>query len=86
MYLFLNGVAATGSLFAGLLFLRLGSRTNDRFFTWFALAFWLLALERVILSLLNAPESSSPAVYLVRLAAFFCIIYAVVSKNLWGRR
>ncbi|HET9029278.1 MAG TPA: DUF5985 family protein [Candidatus Aquilonibacter sp.] len=85
MYLFLNGVVAMGCFVAALFFGRMGKRTADRFFLLFAIAFWLLGLERLLLSWLNAPETTTPAIYLMRLAAFLCIIFAIVSKNVEGR-
>jgi Family of unknown function (DUF5985) len=86
MYLFFNGVIAMGCIVAALFFGRLSVRTPDRvFFLFFAIAFSILALERFILSLLNAPETSTPIIYLMRLAAFVCIIIAIVNKNLEGK-
>lgn len=86
MYLFVNGVVAMGCLVAAMFFERMGRKTHDRLFAFFAIAFFIFALERFVLSLLNAPESQTPAIYLMRLAGFLCIIIAIVSKNLEGRR
>ncbi len=82
MYLFLNGVIAAGCLVAAFFFLQMFRRTRDGLFVFFGLAFLILALERFVLSWMNTPEESTPAVYLLRLAAFLCILYAIVRKNL----
>jgi hypothetical protein len=85
MYLFMNGVTAAGCLVAGFFFMRLGGRTRDPLFPWFAAAFWLLAIERFVLSWLNTPEQSTPAVYVLRFAAFLCILYGIARKNVARR-
>lgn len=81
MYLFFNGVIAMGCFVAALFFARMLKRTSDRLFLYFAVAFSILALERLVLSALNTPETTTPVVYLMRLAAFICIIVGIVSKN-----
>lgn len=86
MYLFVNGIVAMGCLVAAMFFDRLGRKTRDRLFAWFAIAFLIFAVERLVLSILNQPESGTPAIYLMRLAGFLCIIGAIVNKNLEGRR
>lgn len=85
MYLFLNGLVAAGCVVAGMFFMRMRSRTGDAFFLFFALAFWILALERLVLSWLNVPEELTPTVYLLRLIAFLSILFAIVRKNLAPR-
>jgi hypothetical protein len=35
---------------------------------------------------LNTPEAQDPAIYLMRLAGYICIIVAIVGKNLGARR
>ncbi len=75
-----------GCLVAAAFFLALRKRTADALFGFFAGAFILLALERMILSWMNTPEQSTPAVYLVRALAFLCIIAGIVSKNVRAGR
>lgn len=86
MYLFVNGIIGMGCLVAAIFFWRMARKTSDRLFVWFTLAFALLALERLILSAYNTPEESTPLVYLLRLAAFGFIIFAIVGKNLESSR
>ena len=47
----------------------------------FAVAFWLLALNQALATLLHAPEETQARIYLLRLAAFLIIIVAIVFKN-----
>jgi hypothetical protein len=82
MYLFLNGFTSMGCLVAALFFLDLRRRTGDAFFAFFAGAFLLLGVERVVLGFLNVPEQSTPAVYVLRALAFSLIILGIVWKNL----
>lgn len=81
MYDFLTGAIMIGSLVASLLFWRFWQRTMDRIFLWFALAFALMGVERLVLTLMHANEVSSPSTYTIRLIAFLMIAAAIVDKN-----
>ena len=48
----------------------------------FGWAFWLLALERILLLALGTDEESRTYVYVIRLIAFLFILYAICHKNL----
>jgi hypothetical protein len=60
-------------------FIRFWRRTRDRLFAWFALAFILLGVERILIISLSGEAYFH--VYLVRLVAFLLIIFAVWDKN-----
>lgn len=81
MYQFLSGALMVLSLLAALFFAVSWRRSGDRFFLIFALAFTLLGIERIILGVLNLPESPLLSIYVVRLIAFLLIIIAIVDKN-----
>ena len=81
---FVAGAIAMGFLIAGVFFLRFWARVRDFLFLAFAIAFWLLALNQGILGLLDIPREELSAVYLLRLAAFLLVIFAVLRKNLDG--
>jgi len=81
MYLFISGALMFGCLVAGAFFLRAYVRTTDRLFAYFAVSFFILALERLLLAIYNQPETSSPLAYVPRLVAFALIIVAIVEKN-----
>ena len=78
---FIHGALTTGYLVAGLFFVRFWRDTRDRLFALFAAAFWLLALQRCLISLSAGPEEDRVHFYLIRLAAYLLILGAVVDKN-----
>ena len=79
---FLSGMTTMGFAVAWVFFLRFWRRTSDNLFLAFAAAFWLLALNQALVGLLEAPREDKVWIYLLRLAAFLLIIFAVVAKNL----
>ena len=81
MYQLITGMLMILSLVAALFFTMSWRRSGDRFFLIFALAFTLLGIERLILGILNLPESPLLSIYVVRLIAFLLIIIAIVDKN-----
>jgi Family of unknown function (DUF5985) len=81
MYQLITGMLTVLSLVAALFFTMSWRRSGDRFFLIFALAFTLLGIERLILGILNLPESPLLSIYVVRLIAFLLIIIAIVDKN-----
>lgn len=80
-YDFLSGAVAFGFLVIGLFFIRFWYRLRDPLFFWFALAFWLLGAAQSTLTLANIPVEERSAIYLVRLAAFLLILFAIFRKN-----
>ena len=82
MNYFLVGAIAMGFAIAGLFFLRYWRESGDRFFVWFATAFFVLAANRAMLALMHEDDEISLAPYLVRLLAFLIILAAIVDKNL----
>jgi hypothetical protein len=84
---YLGGAIMTACWVASLFFLKFWKRTRDGFFGAFALAFFILGLERVVLAYTRAAqETTSPAVYLMRLAAFLVIIAAILHKNIEAKK
>jgi hypothetical protein len=81
METFLYGASAMGCTGVGLFFFRFWRRSFDRLFLLFALAFWLLALDRTVLGLVSFATEWRPYVFFIRLGAFALIIYAIVEKN-----
>jgi hypothetical protein len=78
---FLSGAIFCGSVAASLFFLRFWKRSSDALFRWFALAFALLAIERLVLGFVSPSDEVRPYVYLIRLCAYVAILAAIVSKN-----
>jgi Family of unknown function (DUF5985) len=83
----LAGAIVMGYAIAGLFFLRFWRETRDRLFLAFAVAFWILGLQRM--ALVTVPEPAADTVtgfYMIRLAAFVLILLAILDKNRAHRR
>jgi hypothetical protein len=78
---FLLGMIAMGLAVAGLFFLRFWRETRDRFFALFALALFVLAVNRVGLVYMIERQMKGDYLYWVRFFAFVIIIIAIVDKN-----
>ena len=79
---FVTGAITAGFVVAALFFLRFWLRTKDRLFAAFAAAFVLMAANQAAPLLLGIPDEMLGGAYLLRLAAFLLIIWAVLTKNL----
>jgi hypothetical protein len=82
---FIDGAIMITFCVAALCLLRFWRQSRDRFFLFFSLAFWIMAVNRVLLAVLT-PERSVPnenhvLLYLVRLLAFAILLAAIIDKN-----
>jgi hypothetical protein len=77
----LDGGSIVAAAAIALVFLRFHSATGDRLFAFFAVAFTIFALDRLLLVTLPGDTEALTAVYLVRAAAFITIVAAVIDKN-----
>ena len=79
----LNAMLAGGIMVSAwaisVFFMRFWRKTGDRLFVLFAIAFFLLGVERVVI--VPLPAKHQFAAYLIRLCAFLLIILAVWQKN-----
>ena len=82
---FTAGMLTAGYLVAGLFFLKFWRRSRDGLFAAFAAAFALMAANQAIPVLFGIPDEALGGVYLLRLAAFLLIIWAILRKNMRGR-
>jgi hypothetical protein len=82
----LTGVYVMGYTVAGLFFLRFWYVTRDRLFLLFAIAFWVLGLQRLMLGLTTQTDEDVLYLYGIRLAGFILIIWAIIDKNLQARK
>lgn len=82
------GALTMGYLVAALFFLRFWRQTRDRLFAIFAVAFAMLAAQRVALAFVDptAGDEGATHLYVIRLAAFLCILFAIVDRNRAARR
>lgn len=77
----LTGAIAMTSLVISLFFLRFWKSTRDRFFLYFAMSFFLEAVNRVLLGMTALQDEDAPAYYLIRLVAYALILFAIIEKN-----
>jgi hypothetical protein len=80
MNLMLIGAIATTCFMSSVFFLRFWRRTKDRFFLFFAVSFFLEGANRILLGATHNDEQE-PFIYLIRLAAFLIILFAIIDKN-----
>ncbi len=81
LLMFLYGGLAVCCFIAGLIFLGFVRRRTDRFFLWFALAFWCLAASWAIRVFDDLGADDAPYGYLVRLLGFVMIVVAILERN-----
>lgn len=79
-YEFVFGVLTSLAFVCGLFFLRYWSQSRDRFFLFFAAAFWLLGATWALLTG-HRREEYTHYIYLLRLFAFLLILVAILDKN-----
>lgn len=77
----LLGALTLATTVVGVIFLRLWQDSRDRFFLFFALSFFVQAINRFALAISAEPQEGHPIHYLVRLAAYILIILAILDKN-----
>lgn len=85
---FLSGIFAATFAASGLFFLKFWKASRDPFFLNFAIACWLLVIERItafsldsVLQIATYGSENLAWVYLIRLSSFGFIIYAILKKN-----
>jgi hypothetical protein len=83
---FLAGAVTSTYVIAGVFFLRFWRRTHDRLFLSFAGAFWLLAINQIVVDRVDVADESSGLAYLLRVVGFLLNLYAIVEKNLRAGR
>ena len=77
----LMGAIAVGCLVAGLFFFRFWYSTRDRFFLYFALSFWVEAINRAVLGGLVQASEDNPVFYGVRVISYGLILAGIWQKN-----
>ena len=79
---FLSGAATLGYFVAALYFLRFWTRTRDRLFAFFSIAFAIMGLQRIAMIVsAQSDEGRDTILYGLRLFAFLLIIAAIIDKN-----
>jgi Family of unknown function (DUF5985) len=77
--LMLAGATTLAGCTIALFFWRFWRKTGDRLFIFFAIAFLLLGIEHLCIGFFG--HQVQALVYLIRLAAFLLIVYAIIDKN-----
>ncbi len=77
----ISGALTMGYIVVGLFFLKFWKQSRDRLFSLFALAFFILAGQRLALALTTQNSEGNVFLYLVRLLAFLLILVAIIDKN-----
>ena len=78
---FIHGATMLGNLVIALFFLRFWRQSRDRLFAIFSLAFFVFAMNRVLLTFLGEENEARTFVYVIRLIAFLLIIAGIADKN-----
>ena len=85
MLLFIDGMIMTMLLAAGVFFLRYWRGSGDRLYAMFALAFFILGVNRALLAVYahtgDSGQEHHAVLYAIRLAAFLLILLAIIDKN-----
>lgn len=79
--LFLGGALTLACFAVGLKFLKFWTVSSDRFFLWFATAFWAFALGAGLRAFHAASGDQAYYVFLPRLVGFLLIVAAIIDKN-----
>lgn len=79
--LVVSGALAMGYALAALFFAKFWRRARLALFGWFALAFAVLALQRLILVVFEHAPDEFPWSHLIRLVAFVMILTGIVLQN-----
>jgi amino acid transporter len=77
----ISGAIVMGYAVVGLFFLRFWRQSRDRLFGFFALAFFVLGVQRLLLALTTQTNEGSLPLYVIRLLAFLIILAAIIDKN-----
>jgi hypothetical protein len=81
LYDFVAGAIVMGFAIAALMFLRFWKRTREGLFLAFAGSFLLLGITQALLTLGHFRDEERSWLYLVRLAAFLLILFAMAWQN-----
>lgn len=79
--IFMTGLIVALSFIAGLQFLKFYRLSHDRFFVWFAGAFWVFAVGWTIRVFDENAGEHAHLVFLPRLIGFVMILIAILDKN-----
>jgi hypothetical protein len=79
--MFLQGAASMAATIAGVLFLTYWRDSRDRLFLFFALAFWMLGINWILVAAIAPSAEHRHWFHAIRLVAFAFIIMGILDKN-----
>ncbi|BAU49085.1 hypothetical protein SVA_2537 [Sulfurifustis variabilis] len=83
---FLAGAVTLAHIVSAVYFLRFWRKTSDRLFLSFAVAFGLLALNQIAVSVIGAADERTNYAYILRVLGFILIFLAIIDKNVFAVR
>jgi hypothetical protein len=86
MYEIISGALMMACFVVGMFFMKFWRKSHDKLFFMFALAFFTLSIERLVLGYLGTNNEISPKVYFFRMSAFLIILFAIINKNRDSKR
>ena len=78
---YMHGALVMGCFIVGLKFLKYWRLSRDRFFIFFAAAFWIFALGWGLRAFIESHGEHGHFAYLPRLVAFLLILIGIFDKN-----
>lgn len=78
---FLNGAVAMACIFAGIAFLAYWRDSRDRLFVFFAVGFWVFAVNLILIAAIDPGAEHRHWIYVLRLLAFALIAVGIIDKN-----
>jgi hypothetical protein len=81
MNVFIWGALTMASLTIGLFFFKFWRRTEERLFGLFGAAFFVFALNWLVLGVVQPSDESRHYAYLIRLFAFVLLLVGIIDKN-----
>lgn len=78
---FVGGALILASLAISAFFLRFHRDTRQPLFLAFAAAFFLFALNWILLTVIHSSDESRPYLYLLRLTAYALILWGIYRQN-----
>jgi hypothetical protein len=78
---YLSGMITAGFLIAGLFFAKFWTRSRDHLFAAFAAAFWMLALNQLLLQISGLTAEERGWTFVLRFAAFTLLAVGIIYKN-----
>ncbi len=81
LQIYLIGALTMASFVIGLRFFKYYRLSKDRFFVFFATAFWVFGIGWGIRTFYGTAHEHAHLVYLPRLLAFLLILFAIYDKN-----